>query len=295
MILIFSKDKHESTVEDVMDWLSFYNQKYKRVNNILSLKIEDDFNEVNSVWAWRPGRQYNKFEVDSIKNLRNLNRNIENENRAKSNFLFYKLRDKYWLSHPKKALVNKLIILDKAKKIGLKQPEFIFTNEKKELIKFKEKYSRVITKSIDNSYPLNDKERYVMFYTKEITEIHIQALPNYFEGSFFQEYIEKKIEIRVFYLNEKIYSMAIMIPNDEIDHRKISRELRKVPYQLQSEIEDKIKQLMQDLDLNTASIDLMCDAEDNIYFLEVNPVGQFGMVSNPCNYYLEKEVAINLI
>jgi hypothetical protein len=26
-------------------------------------------------------------------------------------------------------------------------------------------------------------------------------------------------------------------------------------------------------------------------FLEVNPVGQFGMVSRPCNYQLERKVA----
>ena len=30
-------------------------------------------------------------------------------------------------------------------------------------------------------------------------------------------------------------------------------------------------------------------------FLEVNPVGQFGMVSLPCNYQLEKRIAQYLI
>jgi hypothetical protein len=29
----------------------------------------------------------------------------------------------------------------------------------------------------------------------------------------------------------------------------------------------------------------------DIYFLEVNPAGQFGMVSTPCNYYLEEKIA----
>jgi hypothetical protein len=32
-----------------------------------------------------------------------------------------------------------------------------------------------------------------------------------------------------------------------------------------------------------------------LVFLEINPVGQFGMVSHPCNYYLEKRIAQNLI
>jgi hypothetical protein len=30
-------------------------------------------------------------------------------------------------------------------------------------------------------------------------------------------------------------------------------------------------------------------------FLEVNPIGQFGMVSAPCNYNLEKKIAQYLI
>jgi hypothetical protein len=30
-------------------------------------------------------------------------------------------------------------------------------------------------------------------------------------------------------------------------------------------------------------------------FLEVNPTGQYGMVSDPCNYYLDKKIAEYLI
>lgn len=52
---------------------------------------------------------------------------------------------------------------------------------------------------------------------------------------------------------------------------------------------------MNSLNLNTGSIDLIVDTQDNYYFLEINPVGQFGMVSQPCNYYLEKKVAEYLV
>lgn len=30
-------------------------------------------------------------------------------------------------------------------------------------------------------------------------------------------------------------------------------------------------------------------------FLEINPVGQFTFIGHPCNYYLEKELADQLI
>ncbi|MNR06137.1 hypothetical protein D3C85_1222000 [compost metagenome] len=47
--------------------------------------------------------------------------------------------------------------------------------------------------------------------------------------------------------------------------------------------------------LNCASFDVIYSSDDaQYYFLDLNPVGQFGMVSTPCNYNLEKEIALAL-
>jgi glutathione synthase/RimK-type ligase-like ATP-grasp enzyme len=48
---------------------------------------------------------------------------------------------------------------------------------------------------------------------------------------------------------------------------------------------------MTDLCLDTGSIDIVRTTDGRYVFLEVNPVGQFGMVSVPCNYNLELKVA----
>lgn len=48
---------------------------------------------------------------------------------------------------------------------------------------------------------------------------------------------------------------------------------------------------MNKLNYSSGSIDLVVDKDDKYIFLEVNPVGQFGMVSYPCNYGLEKIIA----
>ena len=52
---------------------------------------------------------------------------------------------------------------------------------------------------------------------------------------------------------------------------------------------------MDTLKLSTGSIDLVVDINDVYYFLEVNPVGQFGMVSSPCNYNIEKKLVNTLL
>ncbi len=48
---------------------------------------------------------------------------------------------------------------------------------------------------------------------------------------------------------------------------------------------------MQAMNLNTASLDLVKTKEGRFVFLELNPSGQFGMTSYPCNYYLNKVIA----
>ena len=103
-----------------------------------------------------------------------------------------------------------------------------------------------------------------------------------------------------FYMDGEFYSMAILSQADEstkVDFRKYNgaKPNRFIPYELPQIIKDQLTTLLNSLELNTGSIDLLVDESDNFYFLEINPVGQFGMVSLPCNYFLEKKVALNLI
>jgi D-alanine-D-alanine ligase-like ATP-grasp enzyme len=52
---------------------------------------------------------------------------------------------------------------------------------------------------------------------------------------------------------------------------------------------------MEELPLTTGSLDFIRTPGGRHVFLEVNPAGQFAMVSLPCNYRLEKRVAEYLI
>jgi len=82
-------------------------------------------------------------------------------------------------------------------------------------------------------------------------------------------------------------------PKTSIDFRHYDRELpnRSIPFKLPVDIKDKLIMLVKILNVNSGSIDLVVTQEGKYIFLEVNPIGQFGMVSLPCNYYLEKKIA----
>ena len=52
---------------------------------------------------------------------------------------------------------------------------------------------------------------------------------------------------------------------------------------------------MNEIDLNTGSIDLLLTGKGDYYFLEVNPVGQFEWLNYYGNFFLEKKIAEELI
>ncbi len=140
-----------------------------------------------------------------------------------------------------------------------------------------------------------DGQSYAL-YTSELCEDDINALDEQFYPTQFQERIEKKYEVRTFYLDGEFYSMAIFSQNSQqskVDFRNNNLDSlnRYVPYKLSKEIEDKVTRFMKQIKLNCGSIDLICDKMNRYHFLEVNPVGQFGFVSYTCNYNLEKKIA----
>jgi ATP-GRASP peptide maturase of grasp-with-spasm system len=223
-------------------------------------------------------------------------------NEANELFSYYvsNLKDKYSLGNAHVFNLNKLTQLEFAVRCGLTIPKTVVTNAKTELIKFSKDFKKIIIKPLQNIAFHSVNGKYFIPYTKILTEEMINEFPENFKPCLFQRYIEKKFEIRSFYLNEKFYSMAIFSQSNKqtaVDFRAYDKDLpnRVVPYKLPIDLEEKLRLFMQKFNLNTGSFDLIYSTENNYIFLELNPVGQFGMVSYPCNYFLEKQIALNLI
>jgi glutathione synthase/RimK-type ligase-like ATP-grasp enzyme len=137
-------------------------------------------------------------------------------------------------------------------------------------------------------------------YTEKISKSFIDSLPDTFHPSMVQKQIDKQWELRIFFLEGQFYAMAIFSQETAataVDNRKnfdANCLPRRVPYLLPEKIKRQLCKLMTKLKLNTGSIDMIVTKSNEYYFLEVNPIGQFGMVSQPCNYYLEKKIAKSL-
>lgn len=193
--------------------------------------------------------------------------------------------------------INKPEVLARAEDVGILTPQTLITGDKRALKQFVQAHGQVITKPL-HSMPFFDANDGSMlaFYTKEVDAEVVERLPDKFSPSLFQKYISKKYEIRVFYLRGQCYAMAILSQGKEsttLDFRMIQKEgrARSVPYTLPPVIEEKIRSLMDSLVLQTGSLDFILSTSGEYCFLEVNPTGQLGMTSVPCNYHLESRIA----
>jgi ATP-GRASP peptide maturase of grasp-with-spasm system len=308
MILIFSVETDKST-SDVIDWLIYYQKDVLRINNIENIDILHlDINtssytlqyngkiftniEVEGVWYRRGlfSYQVKDFSTDQTIN-KSLNKLLNAEHEVAINYLIYLIEktSKKKLGSYFSSSFNKLFQLDKAQEAGFQVPKTILAKEN-----HSPSYPQ-ITKSLDTVFEFLDNGFYLMNYTNKV-----EATDHKMGLSYFQQLQQKIFEIRTFYLDGKCFSMAIFSQKNDktkIDFRHYDKKKpnRNVPFNLPKEIEIKIGIFMKSIDLNTGSIDLIYTKNKEFIFLEVNPIGQFGMTSIPCNYCLEKEIAKYLI
>lgn len=324
MLLILSQQNFEVTTESIIDWLNSYGVEWVRLNGeelqtktsmkfligksgeelAINYKGHNIADSISTIWFRRTFDggifEYEKFNLPlSRTNYHVLVKHLTNEYYA-----FYWLLELYfekrpvnWLSKPSSTRINKIRTLILANNVGLKTPETLLTNNVEHLEEAgKRDMGFLITKPITECISLQISQGSLMMYTKRISETVFKKIKGFFFPSLFQEEIEKEFEIRSFYLDGRFYSMAIFSQKDKqtkTDFRQYNfkKPNRQVPYRLPQVIEHKLDRLMKLLSLDSGSIDLIKTPQNDYVFLEVNPVGQFGMVSAPCNFHLEKKVA----
>lgn len=319
MILIIS-EANDLTTNEVIDWLLLSGAPFERVNlgeaSVIGMNLQDESFElkirnkiisshaIDAVWYRRGGLEFNfdLFKSDHAEFNQAIYTHLYQEYEPLKNFVYTLIKQKKSINSDLDTRLNKLTVLQKAKKWGFDIPKSIICSRRQQVADFMtvHKLESVITKSIKNGLSYWDDEVNVEEYTSLITTENLPEFPAHFFPSLIQENIAKKYEIRTFFLNDKTASIAAFTqsnPNTRVDSRKsnLNKVHRSVPYNLPDSVVKKLIQLMHDLDLNSGSIDFIYTADNRFIFLEVNPIGQFAQVSYPGNYHLEKRVSEVLI
>jgi ATP-GRASP peptide maturase of grasp-with-spasm system len=316
MILFLSSDSFEQGTDPIIDWLIYYKADFVKLtvsdiyNENADVKFDSkkklfiykglDITQHVNVVCYRRFLREVQFVDTNSRFVDQLNRELNDELKDLTGFMFHLLKDKVWFPSPELISVNKLNVLSIAEENGLRVPWSQVLTQKDDLREFQSFCpGGLITKPIKHSsYFISGDQTYFM-YVKTITDEFIEAIPECFPPTLFQEKIKGSYEIRTFYLDGDFYSSAVLV---EVEDREIDIKqsfdtslAHWVPYTLPPSVEEKLDRTMKAIGLNTGSIDLIKTGEGDFIFLEVNPVGQYGASSFRCNYSLEKRIAEWLI
>lgn len=333
MVLVISHDNMDAPTDMILDWFRFFNFKdYMRVNSsdfsldkqttidlnnkIIRVKqINLKLKEVKAIFYRRWSITNNKtplfkqfldlgYSMSDVKLIADFSQHFSNEynNYYKSFFELQEIKEDKWIPNFNRVrYINKLEVLKIVQNNGIKIPKTLITSEKSQLkLFYKENNNNIITKPISEVSFIEYENIHIEMLTKKVTKENIEELPNSFFPTLFQNMVDKDFEIRIFFLEKKFYSMAMFSQSDkttELDFRNynVKKPNRYVPFVLPDVLQVKLIKVMAELGLNTGSIDMIYNKSGEYVFLEVNPVGQLGMVSENCNYNLEKIIAKSLI
>jgi len=287
MILIFSLLNDSATI-DVCKWLSSNKADFLVVENFEDFNFfisqTGNIDKIKTIW-------YRKLLDVKLSDNALINNFLNAEQAIYLDYLEEKLSSIKSLGAGfSKMDLNKLRVLKLANDCQLNVPDYLITTTKRELVNFLKKHTKVITKPLSNPISYYYKGALIPMYTSQIEDVdRVNAA---FFPSFFQKYISKKFELRIFYLEGEFFSSVILSQMKEftIDIRE-SKNSRIFPFNLPIEIKNKLHNLMLKIGLNTGSIDMIYSEDHMYYFLEINPCGIFDGIANESNFLINKKIA----
>jgi len=193
-----------------------------------------------------------------------------------------------WVSDPDKVGIasRKPIQLIEAAEVGFMVPRSYVGNDTKMALQFIEELSNceaIAIKSLHKPFiDFNENQRPRYAFTQRIPKnrvklIDLERIKNC--PVIIQEYIEKKFELRVTVVGQKIFACAIhsqLSDRTKVDWRRY--DISNTPhhaYELPEKISHCCLSLVERLGLQFGAIDMIVTPDDDYVFIEINPVGQW--------------------
>jgi len=298
MVLIHSRPADITTIKFIM-WLIRYAKDFKRIN--FSEELTEAFTCIDQgepVSGYFQGNGFlTKRKLDQDKGIETAIRNyLAIDEGILLNTLQYKIPEHKKFGNNLIG-INKIIVLETAQSLGFTIPPYQIVCDKQTLIYLKAQWQRIICKSLGDGFSFYSNNLIIDGQrTEEISNENIESFPDSFFPTFIQKLVESYFEIRIFCHKDTIYAIATVfeeakMQSVDIRHDDLQNNYRKIPFNVPTDLQTKIFALMKQLKLNYGSFDFILTRDSTFYFLEVNPYGQYGYLSDVGNYYLEKEIA----
>ncbi len=305
-IILIVTSSEEPNIKNVTPFLEKMEAKIVRVNNDLlfhdygpvtfglvknnwMLSIGDESiypSDVKSIWYRRPHLPKINESVSPL--YQEFVRN-ESSKFSLCAWSMFDYEDVLWVNHPSKLKTlefNKPYQMFAATRVGLRTPRTLITNDAQASLNFfDECHGEVISKLFGGTGFVQDEDNNTLVvYTHRVHRQDIENNPESMRSvpTVFQEYIPKRLELRITVVGENIFSCAIY-SQDSIrtkdDWRKYDfANVKHEPFRLPKEVSEKILQFMKSLGIVFGAIDMILTPDGEYVFLEVNPSGQWGWI-----------------
>lgn len=203
-----------------------------------------------------------------------------------------------WLNSPTKIFMaeDKPMQLLLAQEIGFNVPQTFVTNDIS-CAQAINALGKAIGKPLRQAVLAGETERVI--FTSRLAEIEDdQAEAIRLTPFIVQSEILKQYDVRVTVVGERVFATAIWSQDSEeteTDWRKGSRpDLRHEKIVLERRIQLQCVTLVRRLGLRYGAIDLVCDREGKLWFLEINPNGQWAWIENLTGYPIASAIVDEL-
>jgi glutathione synthase/RimK-type ligase-like ATP-grasp enzyme len=198
-----------------------------------------------------------------------------------------------WINHPLKTFeaenrLNQLLI---AKNLGFNIPETSITNIAESAQDFLENNSNQTVVKVLHHHEITSKQVSHRFLTSDVDESMVSKFDQLkFAPIIFQEKIPKREELRITIIGNKIFPVKLTTSKDKKEYSDLHKIHEADLEFLQVEIDKKLKRMCLKMNnllgLEVSSLDFIVDINGEIYFLEVNPIGDWN--------WLEKHLKLSI-
>lgn len=195
------------------------------------------------------------------------------------------LKDAIWINNPftTRHAHRKLLQLRVATEVGFKTPRTILTNDVEIALGFAAQIGADLAiKSIGSLCVSQELEKQTVHYglfTRRISREELETAKDKvrYMPTLFQEFVEKRCELRITCVGEQVFACCIEARSGDItsdDHRFDTKKLNHSAYEC-PELHGKLHAYMRASGLNFACFDVIITKSGDAVFLEANPNGQW--------------------
>lgn len=308
-ILIISNST-DFTTDYVCHELNKFTANYLRINRDNFQEYKIDFNLLDeTLTIVIKGNKY-KISNDSLKSVYYRAPTFLRETFSKNKTIEEQLYSSQWI-----AFIRNLSIFENAKWINNPNNTFKAENKITQLVYAKRcgfnipsthvlnclefcnvQNEHYMVKSLDTAIFKIDDSHEGFVYSNAVNKDELLHSDLSIAPIILQNYLDPKIDIRVTVVENKTYSVKILKDNNGVegDWRKYKNDISFLPIELPNDINDKCITIVKNLNLIFGGIDLIYH-NNNYYFIEVNPTGEWGWLIESSNLLIQRGIAECLI